>query len=66
MNPVQQERAQMRLQFAPSEQAPPQTQVADVIDWPNPSGSVNDWRALKQAAAAGAGAGADTWRKYGT
>jgi transcriptional regulator with XRE-family HTH domain len=64
MNPVQRGRVQMRLQFESSEQAPPQTQIADVIDWPNPSGSVNDLDVLKQATAAGAGAG--TWRNYGT
>ena len=51
---VQQERVQLRLQFKPSESAPSQDRLADVITLPNRRGSVvNDLSNLRAAAGAG-------------
>jgi len=59
--PVQQERAQLNLQFEPTE-PPPQTQLPNVITLPSRGSSVlNDLPILKAAVGAGR-----NWRNYGS
>lgn len=56
--PVQGERVQLKLQFETSEQPPTQVRIAEVITFPDRSGSVlNNLPFLKTAAAAGASIG---------
>lgn len=62
LNPTQGERTQMRFDFGLSEQVVHQKQLADVLEWPDQSGSAND---LNKLAAASAGAATGAWRNYG-